>query len=252
MSEHSPITICVVTPTYRREALLRRFLERIRRQTYPHWRLVVVHDGPNPSVAALVARYRAADPRIEYLETAAPFNDTGVTPRLEGARHALAGDPPDYCVFWDDDNYFDTDALRKIAEAVESAGRPDLLIVSMDYRGRIVPPRGVAVAALAPGQVDTANLVIRPGLARAGYEEVLRKKAASPGLNIYTSDFMVFDYVRGLASAPRIRAATDILVGFHDGLRWGPYLRQRLGIPPLGLAGRPWFRAMTLGMVKPR
>jgi glycosyltransferase involved in cell wall biosynthesis len=252
MDNGNPLKICVVTPTFRRETLLRRFLGRIRRQTYPHWRLIVVHDGPNPATAAIVARSRASDPRIEYLETAAPAKDVGVTPRVAGMRHVLSGDPPDYFVFWDDDNSFALDALEKTAGALEAAGRPDLLVVAVNYQGRVVPPPGVAVASLAPGQLDTASLVARPDLGLAGYSEVLRRKTESPDLNVYACDFMVFDYIRGLTPPRRIAAAWDTLVGRHDGLRWGPHLRHLLGIPPLGLAGRPWFRALTLGMVKPR
>jgi glycosyltransferase involved in cell wall biosynthesis len=36
----------------------------IRRQTYPHWELLVLDDGSRDGTAALAARYAAADPRI--------------------------------------------------------------------------------------------------------------------------------------------------------------------------------------------
>jgi glycosyltransferase involved in cell wall biosynthesis len=231
-------SLCVITPTYRRETLLRRFLKRICKQTYRNWRLVVVHDGPNPSTEGLVSRFRADDPRIEYTHTATRTNDTGVSPRHEGARHAIAQGPPDYCVFWDDDNYFALDALELIVDALDSAVRPDLLMVSMQYGTRILPPRDVPVSALVPGQVDTANLVISPRLALAAYADVLREKAENPGKDIYTSDYMVFDFLRRQRPVISIGQALDVLVGFHDGLRWRPYIRHLLGIPPLHLADR--------------
>src|SRR4051812_32034160 len=108
-------TLGIVTPTFRRPTLLRRFLNRLLRQSYPHWRAVIVHDGPSREIAALVEKYTARDNRITYLQTKPAANDVGVTPRHAGASHfASLTDLPDYCIFWDDDNYFATAALQKI------------------------------------------------------------------------------------------------------------------------------------------
>ncbi|MDB5319711.1 MAG: tagF1 [Phycisphaerales bacterium] len=254
MSDHPrDPTLGIVTPTFRRRTFLRRFLNRLLRQTYPHWRAAVVHDGPSTEMAALVAQYAARDPRITYMQLEMPTNDTGVSPRQAGAAHlARLDNPPDYCIFWDDDNYFVVNALQNIAAALLAAGLPDLLLVGMEYRSRILPPSGVPVAALVPGQVDSANLVIRPQLALAAYSDLLEQKARFPEKNLYTSDYMVFDYIRRSAPAPRIDLAPQTVIGFHDGLRWKPYLRHLLGIPPLNLTSRRWFRAATLGLIKPR
>ena len=167
-------SLCVVTPTFRREALLHRFLKRIRKQTYRDWKLVVIHDGPSPPTQALVARFRALDPRIEYMHTAAWTNDMGVSPRHEGVRRVLEGKPPDYCLFWDDDNFFAIDALKRVTDALEASGRPELLIVSMRYRGRDLPPRDIPVSKLIPGQIDMGSLVIRPLLALSAYADLVR------------------------------------------------------------------------------
>lgn len=232
------LSLCVVTPTFRREPLLHRFLKRIRKQTYPDWKLVVVHDGPSPLTQALVARFRALDPRIEYMHTATWTNDMGVSPRHEGVKHVLEGKPPDYCLFWDDDNYFALDALERVADALEANGQPDLLIVSMRYRSRVLPPRDVLVSTLIPGHIDMASLVMRSPLALAAYADLVRQKKECPEKCFYTQDYMVFDHIRRQSPAVRIGVATDVLVGLHDGLRWKPYIRHLLGIPPLDLANR--------------
>jgi hypothetical protein len=54
----------------------------------------------------ILLRFRALDPRIEYLHTATRGNDFGVTPRLEALSYAVQKNSPDYAVFWDDDDYF--------------------------------------------------------------------------------------------------------------------------------------------------
>jgi len=100
------VEFLIITPTYHRESLLVRFLKQVKSQTYGCWRLLVVHDGPNPLTEQLVGRFRALDPRIEYLNIPTRGNDFGVTPRLEALRHAVRTHPPDYAVSWDDDDYF--------------------------------------------------------------------------------------------------------------------------------------------------
>jgi len=233
-------TLGIVTPTFRRPTLLRRFLNRLPRQTYPHWRAVIVHDGPSADIAALVAKYTARDNRITYHQTESAANDVGVTPRHAGASHLMSlTDPPDYCIFWDDDNYFATDALANIATALIAADSPDLLLVGMEYRACILPPKNVTATAIVPGQIDTANLVVRPPLALAAYTHLLNQQANSPGQSLYTQDYMVYDHLRRRDPAPRIAIDPSTIIGFHDGLRWRPYLRHLLGIPPLNLA---WFK----------
>src|SRR3954468_3264447 len=94
-------TLGIVTPTFRRPKLLRRFLNRLLRQTYPHWRAVIVHDGPSAEIAALVSPFMLRDGRITYLQTQIAANDVGVTPRHAGASHFTnLTDAPDYCIFW--------------------------------------------------------------------------------------------------------------------------------------------------------
>ena len=53
------VEFLIITPTYHRESLLVRFLKQVKSQTYGCWRLLVVHDGPNPLTEQLVGRFRA-------------------------------------------------------------------------------------------------------------------------------------------------------------------------------------------------
>jgi hypothetical protein len=140
VTEVASMTIGVITPTYLRTRFLWRFLRTMPRQTYPDWRLLVVHDGPNPAVEALVDQAR--DPRIGYAHTERKTNDYGVSPRLEGLRRMIGEVGPEYCVFWDDDNLFSRHALRRIVDALDQGGRPDLLLVPIRNNEKILPPSG--------------------------------------------------------------------------------------------------------------
>jgi glycosyltransferase involved in cell wall biosynthesis len=237
------ISLGIVTPTFNRHILLQRYLKRIGRQTYKQWRLVVVHDGPNPSIETLVKGFHGSDPRIEYVHTEAPAADSGVSPRLKGAAYFVsATQAPDYILFWDDDNAYASDALERIAIAIEEADRPDLLLVRVKYGSAIVPPADIPIRSLTVGQVDTACLVFRPSLARDAYASVQQHTQVSRSDVLFFNDFLAYNYVNQLVPTRSIKRGGVEAICQHDGLRWGPYIRSALKIPPLGLA-----RFMGLG-----
>jgi glycosyltransferase involved in cell wall biosynthesis len=231
------VSFGIVTPTFNRRVLLRRHLRRVTRQSYPHWRLLVVHDGPNPAIKSIVDGFRELDKRIGYLETSIAAGNAGVTPRLEGVRALVTGNQvPDYIVFWDDDNAYSRDALLRIALSLEKAERPDLLVVRVKYGARVVPPIDAPTRSLKVGEIDTASLVFRPLLAQDAYEAVQRRANVDRNEVLAFNDFLAYDYVNQLLPSRSIECDPDIIVCQHDGLRWGPFIRCALGIPPLGLA----------------
>jgi glycosyltransferase involved in cell wall biosynthesis len=232
------IEFLIVTPTYHREALLARFLKQVIAQTYARWKLFVVHDGANPLTEDLVARHRKRDARIEYLHTVTRSNDFGVTPRLEALRRALRSNSPDYAVLWDDDDYYRTTALETIAANLRAANYPSLLLSPNRYRTRVIPPPGISINDLTTGQVTTGNIAVRPALALEAYQHILSSKRDSSNHAMYVQDYLLFDWIRRLQPQPAIAIARDKVIGIHDGLRRQAYLRDRLGIPPLGLLNR--------------
>jgi glycosyltransferase involved in cell wall biosynthesis len=227
----------IITPTFNRPVLLRRHLQRISKQSYHQWRLLVIHDGPNPSIRSLVDEFRKTDERLTYTETAVAAKNAGLTPRLIGIKHfSASNNPPDYLLSWDDDNSYSVDALERIANALELAGLPDLLLVCVKYGAKFIPPADVPIRSLAVGQIDTASLIFRPSLAKEAYSNVHQRWEDTPKAAVRFDDFLAYRYVTELIPPRSIARDTGVLVCQHDGLRWGPYIRTALGIPPLGLA----------------
>src|SRR5271166_3566829 len=220
------VEFLIVTPTYHRESLLVRFLKQVKSQTYGCWRLLVVHDGPNPLTEQLVGRFRALDPRIQYLNTPTRGNDFGVTPRLEALRHAARTRSPDYAVFWDDDDYFVRTALERIAANLKAAHYPALLLSPNRYRNKVIPPPGIAIGELAQGQVTTGNFAVRTPLALRAYEQIIKMKDDSSNTLMYVQDYLLFDQIRKHEPRPSIEVARDGVIGMHDGLRPQVYLRN--------------------------
>jgi glycosyltransferase involved in cell wall biosynthesis len=230
--------IGVITPSYIRLKLLKRFLRRMPRQTYRDWRLVIVHDGPNADVERLVRSASERDSRIAYIHTDRRSNNYGVTPRTDGLRYMIREAQPDYCVFWDDDNLFRNDAIATIVTALEEAGRPDLLLVPIRYSGSVKPTPGVALEQLTWGDVDTGSIVVRPEAGLRSYERALETVDTEDPKYFYTQDARYFLYMRDQVPGLRISMARCRPIGLHDGLRTTVYIRSLLGLPELGIGPR--------------
>ena len=253
MAAGSPeIDFLIVTPTYQRESLLVRLLNQVEGQTYRRWKLMVAHDGANPVTEELVARFRRKDPRIDYLHTTVRGNDFGVTPRLEALRHAVRTNPPEYAVFWDDDDYFVRTALETIAANLKAANYPAMLLSPNRYRNRVIPPPGVSIGELTQGQVTTGNLAVRTPLALEAYERIITMKNDSANRLMYIQDYLLFDHLRQRQPRLSMEIASDGVIGIHDGLRRQVYLRNLLGIPPLGLLSRERISKLTFWKADPR
>lgn len=59
-------TITTVIPTYRRPRLLRRALDSVVTQTYPHYKVLVCDNASGDETADVVAEFSRRDPRVVY------------------------------------------------------------------------------------------------------------------------------------------------------------------------------------------
>lgn len=89
------------------------FVHSIAAQTYPHWELLVVHDGPNPAFDRLFAS-RVPDPRVRGVTTEVRKGDFGHPWRLWAARQ-LAGK---YVGLPNADNYYAPVYLEALVHAL--------------------------------------------------------------------------------------------------------------------------------------
>lgn len=98
----------VIIPTYNRESLLRRAIESVLNQTYPHFELIVVDDGSTDGTERLVKEFQ----RIQYF-----FQDNqGVcTARNSGAEKATK----EWMVFLDSDDELFPLSLAEFAACIQ-------------------------------------------------------------------------------------------------------------------------------------
>ncbi len=60
------LTITIVIPTFNRSGLLQRAVDSVRRQTWPHWKLVVVDNASADDTPEVMAELARSDARIRY------------------------------------------------------------------------------------------------------------------------------------------------------------------------------------------
>jgi glycosyltransferase involved in cell wall biosynthesis len=231
----------IVIATRPRCRYLPKVIAQVRSQTFAAWQCVLVADGPSPRARDLFARHTAGDDRFQYAETPRRSHDWGLTPRCLGLEVLTQmNQPPERVVFWDDDDAYEEGAMQTVAGAVERHPGADLLLVPIHAFGAQIPPPGLSVEQAAPGEICTANFVIRLELARALYP-------ADPQARERGTDFRFFQRVQA-AGCYRIAQADVPPIGCYDGLRLLAKLRWRLGIPKLGLTRFAWYRALKFAL----
>ncbi len=222
MSESSRSAVFhVITPTFRRSSVLRRFISALRKQSYPDWTGYVIHDGPNATFQQDYCGRPSPDARIHFSLTEKRTGDMGNSQRMQ-ALHAAAAHagPYDYCVLWDDDNYFFPHALASIAETLELTGFPDLLLVPLKVRGGVLPPPDKPVSNLDLGDVDAGCLVLRA----ACYDSIRQRLTEVE--DCYLFEIEVFRAVRAGGGAV-VSAYAMAPVGEYDGLHYPQVLVSR-------------------------
>lgn len=58
----------IIIPTYNRASLLSRAIDSVFKQTYPHWKLMIVDDGSTDGTEAILNNYQKLDARISSIK----------------------------------------------------------------------------------------------------------------------------------------------------------------------------------------
>ncbi|WP_404405977.1 glycosyltransferase family 2 protein [Jeotgalibacillus malaysiensis] len=102
-----PVTVSIVVPVYKVEQYLRKCLDSILEQTYPHLQIIIVDDGSPDRSGDIADQYAKQDSRIQVIHQ----ENKG----LSGARNTgiqyAAGE---YTVYLDSDDWLEQFAIEKL------------------------------------------------------------------------------------------------------------------------------------------
>jgi glycosyltransferase involved in cell wall biosynthesis len=174
----SKTLITAIVPTYRRPRLLRRAIESVLAQTYPHFQVCVYDNASGDETAAVVRTLAKADPRIKY--HCHPENIGGLKNFVYGMERV---DTPFFSILSDDDvllpKFYETamEGFAKYPEALFSS----LAGIIMNEKGTVLeipvlgwrpglynPPEGLLATLKHGYPVWTAILFRREVLEKVG------------------------------------------------------------------------------------
>ncbi|MFB7493853.1 CDP-glycerol glycerophosphotransferase family protein [Streptomyces sp. NPDC056161] len=115
----------VIVPCYKVQGFLRECLDSVLQQSFTDIELIAVDDRSPDGCGAILDEYAARDPRVRVLHL--PENVGLGRARNAGLPHATG----DYLLFLDSDDTLTPGALRAVADRLDEADDPDVLV--FDY-----------------------------------------------------------------------------------------------------------------------
>lgn len=104
--------VTVIVPVYNSQNHLRQCLDSIASQSLRDIEVICVDDGSTDSSLAILEEYAKRDERFHILTQA--HSNAGIARNL-----ALAKAQGDYVIFWDSDDFFEPEALKKMHDRAE-------------------------------------------------------------------------------------------------------------------------------------
>ncbi|MBV2357325.1 bifunctional glycosyltransferase family 2 protein/CDP-glycerol:glycerophosphate glycerophosphotransferase [Streptomyces sp. J2-1] len=151
--------LSLVIPAYKVQGYLAECLDSVLGQDYTDFEVIAVDDCSPDHSGAILDEYAARDPRVRVLHLA---ENVGLgRARNAGLEHVTG----EYVLFLDSDDTLTKGSLRAIAERLEAAQDPEILV--FDYArtfwdGRVRPNQRAEL--LQPDGPDTFTLAERPEL----------------------------------------------------------------------------------------
>ncbi len=114
----------IIVPTYNRASLLLETMESVRLQPFEDYELIVVDDGSTDDTPSLLARAADSGRWANKLRVFSQANAGPGAARNLALEHARG----EYCVFLDSDDLLFPWSLSVIAETIEWAERPSVIL----------------------------------------------------------------------------------------------------------------------------
>jgi glycosyltransferase involved in cell wall biosynthesis len=169
-------TITTVIPTYRRPELLRRAIQSVLQQTYPHFQVCVCDNASGDETASVVAELAKADPRVKYYCHA---ENIGAFANFQFGLNRV--ETPFFSILSDDDlvlpNFYETalsafegraDVMLSATDVIHLGTHDRILRMALEKwtPGFYYPPNGL-MAVLDNGHSEWTGILFRKEVTKA-------------------------------------------------------------------------------------
>jgi len=170
-----PKEITVICVSYRRYKEMPVLVHCLLAQTLQNFRLLVIHDGPDPKMEGILARFKDEYPDVfDFRMTPERYNDYGHSLREIG----IGLLDTEYVLITNDDNYYCPRFLEFMFDPIHrQSPPPDIVMCDMVHShnyagGRFQPPYRFFETYPQSASVDIGCFIARSALARkAGFRD---------------------------------------------------------------------------------
>jgi glycosyltransferase involved in cell wall biosynthesis len=185
--------LCV---TYNQNESLKCFINSIKSQTNPNWRLIIVHDGPNPNLKLDLLNNNYLTNNVLFIEYPHRTQNYGHHLRAWGLKNFVEND---YILITNGDNYYTPNMVNEVLNKNEDFIFFDCIHSHKRKKNHNKQDYGLMVSELKESMIDMGCVVVKSNLAKQiGFNHVN-----------YSADWKYFEDV--LATNPTISKINKVL-----------------------------------------
>jgi hypothetical protein len=154
----------IIAVTYGQNEILKCFINSIKTQTNNNWRLVIIHDGPNPTLHNELKNegYLNSD-KIEFIEHPIRTEHYGHLLRKWSLENVIKNE---YVLLTNGDNYYMPTMVDEVSKRTEDLIYFDLIHSHKTPFNSNGSTYGLMNSQLVSSKVDMGNVVIKSELAK--------------------------------------------------------------------------------------
>lgn len=159
--------ITIVCVAYKRHRNIHVLINSILCQTLENWKLLIIHDGPDPEMHDILDKYSEDHDEIEYIFTDTRYNDYGHTLRDMGIQKA----DTEFLLLTNDDNYYAPVFLQYMFKLIRT-NNLDFVLCNMIHSHKnpgvyTQPPYTLFESFPEIKYIDMGNFIVKTEMAKA-------------------------------------------------------------------------------------
>lgn len=121
--------ISIITPVFNRQNIISATLDSVQKQEYENWECILVDDGSQDNVGAVIKAYANKDPRFKYFKRPTTRQKGPSACRNYGMEQAEG----DFYLFLDSDDLLTADCLADRVKAIQENPDDDFVVFTMGF-----------------------------------------------------------------------------------------------------------------------